>query len=126
MSRASIKECGFSLVESLVALGVFATACLGLFGVQTGSTRALATVETRTLAGIVAQNTLVAFAVAPDGLQPGQETVSLAERQWRVTTEVSPTPEASMRRVRVVVRETTDGPVRADVTAFLSSSGSAP
>ena len=58
MSRVR-NDAGFSLVEALVALAVFALAGVALVQLQAQSLRTLSAAETRALARIVVQNALV-------------------------------------------------------------------
>jgi general secretion pathway protein I len=112
---------GFSVVEALVALFVFAMAGVALIQMQAHSLRTFTDVERRALAAVVAQNALVEAAAglqAPD-LGGRDSEVELAGRQWRAHVEVEATPDAAMRRVTALVRERADAAPVAQVMAFV-------
>ena len=74
---------GFTLVEMLVAMAVFALAAMALLNLSGENTRSAARVEDRTLGGVVAENVAVESAIAPqlpDGSSDGR--VTLAGRDW--------------------------------------------
>jgi len=110
MSRAASDragEAGFSVVEALVALFVFAVAGVALVQLQAHSLRTFADVETRALGAILAQNALVeaVAAPAPPDLGLRDDQPELAGRHWRRRVAVEATPDPAMRRVTVLVRE---------------------
>lgn len=121
-------DAGFSLVEALVALGVFALAGVGLIMVQTQAATSHQALETRTLAGLVAQNVLVEVASLQDAPPLGARSgaAALAGRSWQYSLDVSPTPDARTRRVRVQVREAESRVIGADLTAFVPAGQDAP
>jgi general secretion pathway protein I len=127
MSRASDRprpDSGFSLVEALVALSVFALAGVSLVSLQTQSLSSLSRAERGALADLVAQNRLVeinAALNAPDfGAQQGD--VTFAGRAWTWMTEVNATPDPRTVRIAVAVREAQSGEVLAQVVSFRPSS----
>lgn len=98
---------GFSIVEALVALAVFAMAGVGLVQLQTYSLSTLIRVERNALALMVAQNQLVAAlsaTKAPD-LGASQGETRNAGRTWRWQMRVIPTEDAALRRISVSVAE---------------------
>ena len=121
MSRAP-NDHGFSLVESMVALAVFAMAGVGLMSLQAHSLKTLREAETRTLAGIVVENALVdavAARAAPDlGERTGE--VDLAGRRWRWRAVTEATADPLMRRVRVDAFEGDDPAPMAHAQAFVA------
>jgi general secretion pathway protein I len=100
-------DAGFSLIEALVALSVFAVAGLALAQLQTQSLRTLTDVESRALAGFVAQNKMVQVLAAPSPPAIGttREEVRLAERDWTLRTQTEPTAVAETLRIDVFVFE---------------------
>jgi general secretion pathway protein I len=106
MSRAR-SDLGFSLVETLVALAVFAMAGVALVQLQTHSLETFSRVETRALADIVVQNQLteiVSSQVRPtNGTR--EQNIEFAGRTWRATVTIAGTPDPSVRRVTVAVSE---------------------
>lgn len=100
-------DAGFSIVEALVALFVFALAGVALMQLQTESLRTLSQVETRSLAQTLAQNRLVELAAAnakPD-VGAREEEAEFAQRQWRVGTVIAATPDPGVRRATISVTE---------------------
>lgn len=121
-------EAGYSIVEALVALFVFALAAVGLVQLQATSIGAFTRVEERTLAGLVAQNTLteaMAAAQAPAiGVREGE--AEMAGRAWRWRQEITATADARVRRVSVRVLNPS-GRAAAEAHGFrAASSGNAP
>ena len=101
---------GFTLVEIMVALGVFAivsVAVYGRIGEILQQTRGL---ETRTLATWVAQNRMSALALeirgstAPVPTGQRSDVVTLAGRSWRVQVDISATSDPELRRVEIEVQ----------------------
>ncbi|MEZ5995734.1 MAG: type II secretion system minor pseudopilin GspI [Hyphomonadaceae bacterium] len=120
-------DAGFSLVESLVALGVFAMAGVALVELQTHSLTTFARVETRALADMVAQNELtrlVSANVAPE-LGESQERVEFARRAWLVRRTVAATGNPAMRRASVIVIEADQAAPVSSATAFVAAPGAA-
>lgn len=78
------ERAGFSLVETVVALAVFGLAALAVVNLTTESARSAARVQTRLLAGVVADNLAAEALAAPDAPAPGsREGVGrMAGRDW--------------------------------------------
>lgn len=104
MSRAR-NEAGFSLVEALVALAVFAMAGVALVQLQSHSLSAFSRVETRGLADLAAQNriTEILSARSLPAIGARDEEITYAGRRWRVNVTVVEAPGAEVRRVSVAV-----------------------
>jgi general secretion pathway protein I len=120
--RSKKRDAGFSLVEALVALAVFATAGVGLITMQTQSVSTFTTLESRTFANLVAQNVLVELAAnsaAPNLGQRAGET-EMGGKVWTWRVDVAATLEANTRRVRVIVLAPGTQTIGADMTAFVS------
>lgn len=90
--RRADRHRGFSLIELLVAMAVFALAVLALLNLSGESTRTAAHVEERVLAGIVAQNLAAEAMLADAGAlaAPAGGIEELGGRRWRWLRE----PEA--------------------------------
>lgn len=99
------REAGISVVESLVALAVFAMAGVGLLQLQAQSLKTFAVIEEKALAGMVAQNILTASTAMnsppPVGRSSGVEM--FANREWAWRKVVSAVASADMLRVDVEV-----------------------
>jgi general secretion pathway protein I len=118
-------DAGFSLIEALVALAVFATAAIALVVMQTQTVRSAQAQQARSLATLVAQNLLVetaaAYAPAPLGVRTGE--TELAGRRWIWRADVTTTLDAGVHRLRVTVRAAGDEQEAARLDAFIASGG---
>ena len=116
-------DAGFSIIEALVALAVFALAGVGLVQLQTHSLTTLTRVETHALAMMVAQNRLVdaiASLEAPAlGVSSGETEIGGRAWRWRMTVEV--TDDVSIRRVTVTASDVRPGGVPVALHAFRAS-----
>ena len=117
-------ESGFTLVAAMVALMVFALACVGLAQMQAQSLRTLSDVERTTLAQIVAHNELVEISAArrpPDlGAREGESELGGQRWRWRLT--VSETSSPGARRAEIQV-STPQGEAVAREHAFVPVAG---
>ncbi len=104
-SRPCDTDAGFSLVEGLVALAVFAMAGVGLVQLQTYSISTLRRTEAHALATMQAQNILVrslASTADPEiGQTSGEEVLAGRTFAWRRL--VAPTSDPGIVRVTVQV-----------------------
>lgn len=128
MSRAR-NDGGFSLVEALVALAVFASAGVGLVQLQSHSLSTLSRVETIALADLAAQNriTEILAAVVPPDVGTRQEELTFAGRTWSMTVAVVAVPGGGMRRVSVAVGAPGSAPAATAHAFFaVSAPGAAP
>ncbi|BFM14396.1 GspI family T2SS minor pseudopilin variant XcpV [Maricurvus nonylphenolicus] len=100
---------GFTLLEVLVALAIFAVCAATLLKQSGQATRQAHTLETRTLANWIAQNRLQALRLEPNNLRPGnQSQVSeYARRRWQVHTQTHTTSTPTLFRIVVTVTEET-------------------
>lgn len=98
-------EGGFTLLEILIALTIFAVAAAGLLSATTLNSKQTALLENKTFAAVIAQNRLAVFHAAHTWIEPGEtsETASMAGREWDVNITVSPTARADMEKIEVSV-----------------------
>ena len=97
---------GFSLIELLVALAVFALVALALLNLAGESLRTATRVEQRTLAGIVAANLAVEAQLldAQELARPARGREHLAGRDWSWQRSATPTAgEQSLLQVDIRV-----------------------
>jgi general secretion pathway protein I len=103
--RGQAASRGFTLLEVLIALTIVAISSLAILG-QTGqSLRQLQQLQARTTAMLVAENQLNALQIMPQwpSLGSNSETLTLADQQWQVLTEVSATSDPWFRKIAVSV-----------------------
>ena len=108
------KTRGFTLIEVLIAMAVFAVASIGLYSTAETNLLNSARLEEKTIAHWVAMNKMVelqTLSVWPSiGTQDSK--VEMAERQWEVETKVSKSPEKTLpfiRKVEIKVGLKVDG-----------------
>lgn len=97
---------GFSLLETMVALAVFATAAMGFVSLSTNSVRISAQLGERTLARIVAENVAVDTVSDPSlqviGTSQGQDVQRRQAFEWdRIIT---PAEAEGLVRIEIRVR----------------------
>lgn len=97
---------GFSLLEILVAMAVFALAAMALLNLSGESVRTAVRIQDRTLGGIVADN-VAAEAVLGMGNDSTGRAV-MAGRQWIWRRDIHPTGVAGLERVEVRVSSRED------------------
>ncbi len=119
-ARGTERQAGFTLVESVVALFVFATAAAAVIELNAGNARALQQLESSVYARIVADNQM-ALALAepnapPRGDASGEE--EMAGRAWAWSRIVAPTVDPDIDRIDIAVRLAGDGRVAASLTGF--------
>jgi general secretion pathway protein I len=112
---------GFTLVEVLVALVVLAIALAACMRALTQAADISTELRDRTLALWVAQNRLALHRLQRDWPEPRDVsgTEEASRRKWVWNEHVMSTPESSMRRMELDVRQATGGPVLAHVVGFL-------
>jgi general secretion pathway protein I len=96
---------GFSLVEMLVALAVFALAAMALLHLAGENTRAAFAAEERVLAGVVADNLAVDAMVEPavPSASNAQGVAQSAGRDWHWTRRTQATAGEALVRIDVAV-----------------------
>ena len=120
---APVTQKGFTLIEMLVALGVFSIAVIALLNVQSQSVRTLSEIELRAFAHIVADNRMVETLAHPETPLIGTERgeTDLAGETWYWLEETLETGQPQILRVDVSVRRDEDGSVLAVLSAFRSN-----
>ncbi len=104
-NKRDILQCGFTLLESLVALAILAIALSAVLRVAGAETRHTEDLRIRLLADWVAQNRLALHTAQGDwlavGTQKGEDTQAGIVLQWR--EEITVTPNPAFRRIEVSV-----------------------
>lgn len=120
------KQRGFTLLEVLVALAIFAVASVALLAAQNAQVRTDSRLADKTLAHWAALNRLAEIRLQggfPDVGQ-GQSPAIMGDRDWVITTKVEATPSQDVRRIILSVapksEEFGDAPSAVtELTAFL-------
>jgi general secretion pathway protein I len=100
---------GFTLLELLVALAVFAVVAVTVFTRSGDTLSQLGTLEERTIARWIADNELATLrmsrlvADAPMPTGNDRKEVTMAQRDWLVSVEVSDTTHPLLKRVEIDV-----------------------
>ncbi|MBB5020892.1 type II secretion system minor pseudopilin GspI [Desulfurispira natronophila] len=100
-----INSSGFTLLEVMIALAVFAVASAALITATGQNVRQSAYLENRTLAAQVARNAMEEVLSQPQWPSTGvsSEEVSMAGRKWEVLREVEATDSPHLRRIEITV-----------------------
>lgn len=111
-------EQGFSLIEVLVALTVFSIAALALVNLGGENIRTAQAIESRVIAGIVAENRASEALIdwPPLGETSGEDRAG--DRAWRWVRRVSRTDDQEVVRIDVRVTQSRRGRTLAEVTVF--------
>ncbi|MBL4682238.1 MAG: type II secretion system minor pseudopilin GspI [Pseudomonadales bacterium] len=98
---------GFTLLEIMIALAIFAIASASLIKNATQTIRQTSIIQERTIAYWVAENELNQIRAAPreDLPNPGSDRsdVVMANREWEVVLDIEATENIDMRRIVVSV-----------------------
>lgn len=123
--RSPASTAGFTIVESLVALFVFALAGVALITMQTQSVTALSRVETRALANLAAENTLIDAMAKRSALELGTRTgeIQIAGRDWEWSLEIARTDDPTTLRLKSAVAEPGANAPEVSVTAYAIAGG---
>jgi general secretion pathway protein I len=103
--KESIRQSGFTLIEVMVALAIFAVAAVALMRTGMSYVNATEGLETRTLAHFVAMNEAANITLTQAWLDGSAEhNVEEQGRRWKISTQAFPvnvTP--NVRRVEITV-----------------------
>jgi general secretion pathway protein I len=105
---------GFTLLEVMVALAIFAVAAIALTRAGMSYTQGVSSLTDRTLAHFVAMNEAANLRILgtwPEGT--GEKEVEEQGQHWLVQHQVYPTPSENVRRVEIRIYPAPDTNVRA-------------
>ncbi|WP_296217391.1 type II secretion system minor pseudopilin GspI [Pseudomonas sp. UBA2684] len=121
------RSAGFTLLEVLVALAIFALVAASVLTASARSLQTAARLEDKTLAMWIADNRLTELQLAdtPPGDGRDQGELEFAGRRWQWQSEIQATSEPSMRRVTLWVAPRPERSVSGDLRerAAVSLSG---
>ena len=115
-------EKGFTLLEIMIALAVFATLAAAVMSASQYVLGQSARVEARLLAAWVADNHLSELELQTAPLATGQRTlnVTYAQRDWRVHQRVMTEPDSGLLRVELQVSPAGSDEALQSVTHWLA------
>ncbi len=98
-------QSGFTLTEVMVALMIFAVLSVTLLTRMGDNIRAEHYLETKTLAAVIAENTLTEMRLKKEwsSVANKSDSVDMAGTRWLVTIVVTDTPNENFRKVDVKV-----------------------
>jgi general secretion pathway protein I len=105
------KQAGFTLIEMLVALSVFAIAALALMRLDGFALSTAADLDARAMANLVVRNEAALAATDPGPIVRGttQTNVTNGGRNFTVRKVISPTDDQRLVRIDLVAREQGSG-----------------
>ena len=125
-ARCSCRNRGFTLVEVMIALAVFAVVSAALVKSASFSLLQTDTLRERGIAELIAKNRLSELRAAPRqdstfrGPGVDRESVTMAGKDWELIVTTESTENELMRRINVqVAREADPDSVVAELTGFL-------
>ncbi|MDD1783585.1 type II secretion system minor pseudopilin GspI [Enterovibrio sp. ZSDZ35] len=95
---------GFTLIEVLVAMAVFAVSALAVMNVSNQQVNTLSVLEEKTIAALVADNQLALLMLedkAPSSAKNGKS--EMAGREWYWTVKPIATEQKTLRAIDVIV-----------------------
>ena len=104
------KQKGFTLLEVMVAVAIFAGIAITISDTASMRVNNLLSMRSMTIASFVAENRMVDIRLAGAVPQPGvtNDTVEMAEQEWHLLTKVSKTEFPGLVRVDVSVAPEVD------------------
>ena len=105
--KEDISEAGFTLIEVLVALSIFAIAAVAIVQLTGQTARTAVAVEGRALAAIAADNAMVEAVIDVDRKmrEPRNEVMEVGRRRFAVARRVNDTPNPLVVELVITVEE---------------------
>ncbi|MGP9802988.1 type II secretion system minor pseudopilin GspI [Rheinheimera sp. NSM] len=100
-----MKRNGFTLLELLVAMAIFATAGMAIMQASSAHIRSLSQLDDLTIASYIANNQMQQALLDKDwpGKEKSQQQVEMANRQWLWQQQLSKLPDDDLRLVQISV-----------------------
>lgn len=112
-------DAGFSLLEMVIALALFATAALAMTNLMGQNYVTAARLEERAFARTLAENLTVEAHLAPlDGTEPSAGATRLAGRDFVWSRTLTATADPDIFQLVIDVRAEPDGQILASLTSF--------
>lgn len=101
-----INQSGFTLLEVMIALSIFAVLAATIINASSQSIDSIVYLEDKTLASWVAENKLTQLRLSDNlSVKETQEQVKMANRNWQVSTNMAKTPLPAVYRVTIKVAQ---------------------
>lgn len=112
---------GFTLIEVVLAMAIFALASLAALSAASGHLRSVGELENRTFATMVAANRMAEMHYERrwPPVNDAQGEVELAGKQWHWQQQVTQTVTDDLQEVTIIVRLDPDGPEEARLSSFV-------
>ena len=120
-----MKAGGFTLIEVMVALAVFAVVAVALVRNTTSALQQSAAIENRTVAWWLAENEMTGLRILPrtdenyPGIGVSREQLEIGGIEWEVETAVEGTENEYVRRIVVSVYKNRSDEADAELVGFL-------
>lgn len=100
---------GFTLIEVMIALSIFAVMAATISSTASQNTNTTLYLEEKTLASFVAENRLNQLKLSGyPAATTTKDDVEMTDREWHITTKVEDTPLPNFRRIDVQVSKMSD------------------